>query len=137
MHKLFKSANNLRNQHIKQNALMRLISIIMFSISLPLSAVAVVLLVVHNDLYFVFDCITLGILGLNLMPNLMLIIWTCIEGIKANKALNKISNEEYQTFKERILKEYPDFWTQPKNKPLNPTIDRIKQPFLMPLLMCS
>lgn len=110
MHKLFKSPNTIWNQHIKQNAFMRLISIILFPISLTFSIIALILLIIGNDLYFLFDCISFGFLGLNLLLILVLIIWICAEGIKAEKLLNKISNEEYLTLKEQILKIYPNFW---------------------------
>ena len=111
MHKLYKSPNTLENQHIRQNALMRLISIILFSVSLPFSIVALFLLINQNNLCFIFDFTVLGILGLNLVLMLILIIWECIEGIKANKTLNKITNQEYQIYRERIIKDYPNFWS--------------------------
>lgn len=114
MHKLYKSPNTLENQHIRQNALMRLISIILFSISLPLSIVALFLLINQNDLCFIFDFIVLGILGLNLVLMYIPIIWAGIEGIKADKTLSKITNQEYQIYKEKILNDYPNFWSTNK-----------------------
>lgn len=111
LHKLFKNPNTLWNQHLKQIAWMRLISLLLFPLSLICSIVSITLLNTNNGLSLIFDYIALGILALNLISIFILVILICIEGAKANKVLDKISSEEYQTFKGRILKEYPNFWT--------------------------
>ena len=111
MHKLFKKPNTLWNQHLKQIAWMRFISIILFPISLIFSVIALAFLIASNNIYFIFDCITFAFLAINLLSIFGLIIWICIEGTQANKTLSKMSNEEYQTFRENILKNYPNFWS--------------------------
>ncbi len=111
MHKLFKKPNTLWDQHLKQIAWMRFISILLFPLSLIFSLIALAFLIANNSIYFVFDCIAFAFLFINLLSIFGLIIWICIEGTKANKTLSKISNEEYQTFRENILKNYPNFWS--------------------------
>lgn len=114
MHKLYLSPNSFWNTHNIQNALMRLFAIIIFCISFISSIIALILYIVDNELYFIFDCLTLGLIGLNVLLDIALMAWIGIEGVRAKIANKKIPYEKYLTYKEKILNDYPNFWIPPK-----------------------